>query len=785
MQNLLGRLNARSEGDLERIAAFWHVPLPDGPRHRRVGALYRALTDPRSARDVWAALSDNQRPLVRLLALIDPPGLTVAEIAGRLGADEGTVREIAVTLYRAGVVARQGDDDPLPEGVAPVLFLPREVALLFRRIFDEMEAGDLGETPLRALLELIDDTELESAARTWGSRVIPGLRGRDDLIEQILRLVADRDRLDNVVATRRRESRQVWDLLRERAGEGPVALTEVASRVGLDGAGLRPRVRLRETLADLEEALLVWHTYRGDERALFIPADLRRAGTPGPDLPPLSPVLPGTVQSGPWRPAEALAWDLLTTLRDLALPGAPEIDDPEDIPRPWSRGLNRRLWYRGEDLPPTGYLPFLLALGRAAGLLRVETDDPDHPWSVATGAARAWRDLSFPGQMETLRSRWLAHPDWVEGTGRGDLDVWGADWRGFRRRLLGHLASLPHPADGAGGTPPGDAATSPVPENATDAPGPVGEGSRGVTPNPTMAAEGPAPGENDGGPWYPLDDLAAWVAARDADLLGPTFTVASARHPSGEGLDDAGRRRAAVAQAVGIALETALAWFGVVEVRGRGRDPRVVRVIDPATTGPVPTERSESERGDRAALAVHADGTIDLLAPTPLRVWSLATFTEAESLDRVSRYRLTAKSFQRALAAGFDQAQVTGFLSRQAGGDLPRPVRDRLDEWVRQYRRVTLRHAMVLEPDDPAALADLRREIEARGLRAAPLDGTRLLVEAAPAAIDALRAHLAASHYAPRWGDTDAPGGTPVAPSPATPSPPPGRDRPARPTRRG
>ncbi|MDQ3515073.1 MAG: hypothetical protein M3462_15690, partial [Chloroflexota bacterium] len=549
MQNLLGRLNARSDADLERIAAFWHVPLPDGPRHRRIGQLYRTLTDPRSARDLWETLSGADRPLVRLLALTDPPGLTVAEIADRLGQEAGSVREVASALYRTGVVARQGDDDPLPDGVAPVLFLPRELALLFRRVFDEMEAGDLSGTPLRALLELIDDAELEAAARTWGSRVIPGLRGRDDLIDQILRQVADRDRLANVVAKRRRESQQVWDLVRERAPDGPVSLAEVAARVGLDDQGLRARVRLRETLADLEEALLVWHTYRGDERALFVPAELRQAGGPASDLPRLSPVLTGTVPSGPWRPAEALAWDLLTVVRDLALPGAPVIDDPDDLPRPWSRGLNRRLWHRGDDLPPTGYLPFLLALGRAAGLLRVETDDPDHPWSVASGPARAWRDLSFPDQMETLRARWLAHPDWVEGAGRGDLAVWGADWRGFRRKLLGHLAALPHPGDIAATPAPGDTATTSTTAPTTGAVTGAGatggadtsrdERRSGGDPVSGTATVVPTPHDrtgtagtsevdataDDGGPWYPLDDLATWVAARDADLLGPTFTV--------------------------------------------------------------------------------------------------------------------------------------------------------------------------------------------------------------------------------------------------------------------
>jgi hypothetical protein len=143
-------------------------------------------------------------------------------------------------------------------------------------------------------------------------------------------------------------------------------------------------------------------------------------------------------------------------------------------------------------------------------------------------------------------------------------------------------------------------------------------------------------------------------------------------------------------------------------------------------------------------------------------------------LDRVSRYRLTAASLQRALAAGFDQAQVAAFLTRQGGSALPIEVQGRLEDWVRQYRRVTLRHAVVLEPDDPAGLPELRRDIEGRSLRVTDLDGRTLLVEAAPSAIDALRAHLAGSRYAPRWGDA------PVQTGPSRPAAP----RPARATDR-
>ena len=65
-----------------------------------------------------------------------------------------------------------------------------------RRVQDEIDAGDVSETPLRALLSLLDDRELEEAAETWGVRVVPGLRGREDLTRQILQQVGDAHNVD-------------------------------------------------------------------------------------------------------------------------------------------------------------------------------------------------------------------------------------------------------------------------------------------------------------------------------------------------------------------------------------------------------------------------------------------------------------------------------------------------------------------------------------------------------------------------------------------------------------
>nr|MBA3276398.1 hypothetical protein [Chloroflexia bacterium] len=152
-RNLLGRLNARAPDDLQRIAAFWLVPLPGGDRGRHVGALYRAMTDIRHARSVWERLDPDAQVIVRDLALAESGPLTIEEVAGITGHSPAETRAAAIRLFQAGSLAREGDNQELPVGALPRLFLPREIGQVFRRVQDEIDAGDLSASALRVMLE--------------------------------------------------------------------------------------------------------------------------------------------------------------------------------------------------------------------------------------------------------------------------------------------------------------------------------------------------------------------------------------------------------------------------------------------------------------------------------------------------------------------------------------------------------------------------------------------------------------------------------------------------------
>lgn len=665
-RNLLGRLNARTPDDLQRIAAFWLVPLPGSDRGRHVGALYRAMTDIRHARSTWERLDRDAQEIVRDLALADSGALTIDEIAGITGLSPAETRLAAIRLFQAGMLAREGDNQELPVGALPRLFLPREIGQIFRRVQDEIDAGDLSGSPLRVMLETLDDPELEEAATTWGIRIIPGQRRRADLVARILRQIGSPDRVAQVVAGRSRAATALWQVVRA-AAPSAVPLEDA-----LQDANLAPpepvapdyikrSARNQSALSELESSLLVFHTYlRDGSRWLFVPHEIAHPGAVAATLPlrPLQPVpadkAPDVAEPEPFM----LAWDLLTLLREVAEHGAPVWVPGEPLSRTWQRRLNRRLWLGGNDVPPRGYLGFLFYLGVAVGVVQA-SDQPLPPGTdkdairpVVGPGIREWTRLSFGAQNERLKEAWLQSDVWIEGREREEIDVWGADWRGFRRRLLEAIAEL------------------------------------------------------DADAWFMVDDLAARLAEQDPTMIGTTFTAASARASRG-GADE---RTAAIAQIIEVELETALGWFSIVQL---GVAPGSGEVVTPVPVRDVPNEAAAAG----PSLAIPGEGLVTLRRPAPLHVWSLSAFGDAESLRPHPTYQLRPGSVSRALAAGFDLDQITAYLEGQSGQPLPEPLAAHLRDWTVGYKRVRLRRAVVLDPDSDESIPELREMLTAAGLR--------------------------------------------------------------------
>lgn len=669
MRNLLGRLHARSPEELGRIAAAWQVPVSGGDKLGQVSQLYRAMSDPRAARDMWERLPADERALIAQLALGEETARSLGELATAMDRSEAEIRQTATRLYHKGIIAREGDDDPLPVGEAPRLFLPRELADKFQRVQDEIDAGDVSGTPLRTLMSLLDEREVEVAAETWGVRVIPGIRTRDELTRQLLQHVGEASRLAAVERSLKRDAARVWEAARNAPHGRPVALGEAMTAAGLNADDARQAHRARQALTELEEALLVWHTYREDgSRWLFVPAEIRSPRiAPATESPAPEKADPPAELPNPSHP-HAVAWDLLSLLRALSPPQDQRIFELSDAPRGWLRRLAAGLWNREAETPPPGYLEFLVDLARVEGLLSGGDPAVEEPFEV-TPKVRAWRDRSFPEQTELLRAAWLGSTTWIEGEGRDDVDVWGADWPGFRFKLLAHLSRL------------------------------------------------------EPGAFYQLDAVASWLAERDPEMPGSTFEVATARSTEVV-FDEAASRRAAVAEVVRATLESAFRWFGLTEVVRVPRKPRLLRVTDSgaalARGKPAP---DEPVRETAPFLSVEADGRVRLRAPTPLRVWSLTAFAELQDLGDPATYRITERSIARALRAGFEIRHVDRFLANQSGAPLPAELAERIAGWSTGVRRVRMTRMLRLQPDDPALLAELRSLAQAAGGQAVELDG--------------------------------------------------------------
>ncbi|CAN5795383.1 hypothetical protein BH24CHL4_BH24CHL4_08940 [soil metagenome] len=664
VRNLAGRLNARSAEELARIAGFWQIPVRGSDRHSVVGQLYREMRDIRTARDLWERLTAGEQDMVRMLALADPAAelsMTLAELASAIECGPQETRSIAAGLYRQGIVAREGDDDELPIGELPRIFLPRELAAVFRRVQDEIDAGDLSSTPLPALLALLDDAEIDHAAELWGVEVVPGLRARNDVIDQILTSIDNENQRAIVIRRLDPGSRNLWNWLLEQPPGAPVELPRAYEALVLAGGPAAAAQRRRTVIAGLEESLLAAHTYRQDaSRWLFVPAEIRQPRQrPRKAVDPPRGIDQQQVAGSAWQHPFAAPWDLITMVRALQLPGAPRIKSFEDAPSEWHARLNAALWNSAprSDQPPPGYLAFLAALARNEGAIDGGGPGSSEPMTLGK-AWKHWRSRSFVDQLGRLFWWWNSSAQWIEGQDRGEVFVDHAEWPQFRRKLLVLLATL------------------------------------------------------DPGSWYRMSETTRWIASLDPDILGPGAVVATAGALTSD-RDGAEAPAEATAEVIAEELRSAFVWLGLVEFGSIEDSAEVVRPTDmlrqleasaaPIDVAPLPGE----------PLVVSDGLSIELRAPTPVRVWSLSAFAETVELRPAPLYQITSASLERALAAGSSVQDVTRFLESQSGKVLPPTAQETLSAWTGAYRRVWLHAVLLIEPDDVRSrerIAQLVRE---------------------------------------------------------------------------
>lgn len=658
MRNLMGRLNTRSDEELQRISVAWLAPSSARDRAGLIAQLMRAMTDLRAVRDFWERRTASEQEMIAyFVANGSEQGATIADLAIALGHDESQVRATATRLYQAGALATTARQQPMQIGELPRLFLPRELGQLFARIQDELDAGDISRASPTALLEMLDDADIQRAAEHWGLESMPGLRTRRELTDGLLELVPYPDRRAAVERKLGWDARQVLAAVAELPAGQTVPLADIAETLELDSAQPRSAQRLRAALEALEEALLVWHTWLPDgTRALFQPIwpTAEPAETRDQAQPP-EPIETAPADS-PARYPAALAWDLLTLLRWLGA-GTPTVASFSSATMRARRQLDGQLWNRGGDEPLPGYLEFLAALAEYENLL-----EPPDTETRMQRSLRAWRDRSFEDQRLQLISHWMGAVTWIEAQDQEEVVVTGAHWPQFRRRLLVLLAEL------------------------------------------------------DPARWYRLEDLTRWLSRRSSDALGDIVQIATAR-PIDVMLDRSSERLSSLEQVVERTLRSGFAWFGLVEIGHIPSTGEVARLTEAALAAAGLRERGSFSPVEGAPLAIHPDLTVTLRDPSPVRVWSLTAFAEQTRLMPTAEYRITNRSLQRALSSGFRVEDVVTFLERQTGEPLEDATNAQLRAWAESVGRVWLAPALVIQAEHDAETRLLRAPLIAAGLR--------------------------------------------------------------------
>ncbi|MEZ4531403.1 MAG: hypothetical protein R2855_10260 [Thermomicrobiales bacterium] len=123
MRNLMGRLNARTDEELQRIGIAWQVPSTARDRAALIAQLMRAMTDLRATRDFWMRRPLDEREMIAFYVAADADdGFTIDQLAEQLQAEPSVVRATATRLYQAGALASNARGQTLSVGELPRLF---------------------------------------------------------------------------------------------------------------------------------------------------------------------------------------------------------------------------------------------------------------------------------------------------------------------------------------------------------------------------------------------------------------------------------------------------------------------------------------------------------------------------------------------------------------------------------------------------------------------------------------------------------------------------------------
>jgi hypothetical protein len=668
--------------ELKVIAAAWGTINRDqNPTHNDLAiAVYHTMVERSSARSIWENLEPETRAFLgwllnqrNMLSLVD-------DLPAQFGRPEEEVTPIVDWTRRLGLVdvdevmvrgtrvVSSGDNlyawAPKNQAEATkrrVVSIAAEEAKVLREIIDESKRPPPFEEPFAALLEGLDQDEIQRIASTWK---LPDTSRyyKSELIGVMSEFLAAGQGREILIASLSPTSQKLLEYV-EGAG-GTVKAGEARKHFEWDERDLRAAV------TPLVQRALLWDVLVVDRRFFFVPQDLlNRSANSNETAPIMQPKLvapaPHTVES---RLPYEMPWDLLTLLA-TGLQGELQLTLQDSrLTKRVAKRINDAFLHPSDIKADSDYIDMVVHMARSLGLLTEQQGD------AATLAlaprAEEWSRLSFEAQSRRLYGLWQEDRKWAEPATYGTIYWWNSDLTGARKRLARHLSGLP-----------------------------VGE-------------------------WINLDGFLRRIQLVDPfliwsqDELVKRFGLRALQGFRSHWFEIEGRIIADM-------LRTMLHWLGSVDIgRDKPRRFLSFRVTQsghdlfsmgnghkaeegsqPVT--PTQIRNPQSATRNHPGLLVQPNFEVLVLHPESEIVWNLLRMADLVRHDRVSVYSINKESVVRAVESGLSAAEIKSFLEANTGKTLPQNVAHSVSDWERLIKRLELRETTLIEVSEPAVLDEL------------------------------------------------------------------------------
>lgn len=658
MKSLYTILGESPIAALRELAPWWGAapPMSDDAESRQ--RFERSLRDSVASRFVWERLSQDERRV--LYAIVGPSArnwqiiekvperanvapdvaLPIVEklIQQRLAFTEiartqnGELLGQRATFY--GYAAPRNPQAPIEEQA--IIYVPTELATgLYttgRELF--LANADRSEKTLDELLLPYRQGDLDQIGRRFGL-MMQSFYSRNEVRAAMAENLTQAEAVRYALARVDPLIREVYEWLRDREGRAP--LVAVRKRFALDD------IALSTLLHTLEEYALIFDTFSGSERIIFIPREtlnnLRKAET----RPQVAVGLRECAAPRAVRPSDpTFLWDLVALTASAAQQDI-ELTRSGALPKRAAQRLMPSLVsdrIKGPEAHAVEYVEMLKQEACELGIVCApESRTAQRARLSLAPRIESWGKHDLVMQARRLFKRWPADRWWT--------DLPGANYREW----LSFYLELPQAREA------------------------VGRLLRKCRP----------------GAWYSLDSFRATLQSDDPYILRPSQrTAGEAGFKLSEELQ--AHWRDTDGEIITGMFRSTLYELGFVSLGyDREAPPAPHENINPDSFmltelghEALTSELSASQQTSPRSLIIQPNFQAILLEPHMPALYWLTRHASLEQVGRASRFIFTRESIQRGLAAGSTIDEIVRFLETHSNKGLPQNVIYTLRDWARQ-----------------------------------------------------------------------------------------------------